>query len=130
MSALGAIGAFLVPGVNVVRPVAVLREIWQASHPAFLDPFGWRGAPAPRLLRVWWSVVVAWATCAGMASLLWATSGFVLGRLRLAVGLSALADLVACAAVALTCLVVQRLSETQQAKWERVRAGGNGPASR
>jgi hypothetical protein len=56
-----------------------------------------------------------------------ATSGLVLGRLRLAVGLSVLADLLACAAVALTWFVVQRLAENQQAKWERVRAG-NAPS--
>jgi len=119
----GSVGAFLVPGVNVVRPHAVLAEIWQASDPAILDPFGWRGAPVPRLLRVWWSVVVAWAAVAGMAAFTEATSGLVLGRLRLAVALSALADVSACVAVALTWLVVMRLAETQQAKWERVRAG-------
>jgi len=119
----GSVGAFLIPGLNVVRPHAVLAEIWQASDPAILDPFGWRAAPVPRLLRVWWSVVVAWAALAATAAFTQATSGLVIGRLRLAVGLSALADASACAAVALTWLVVHRLAERQQAKWERVRSG-------
>jgi hypothetical protein len=122
-----SVGAFLIPGVNVVRPRAVVAEIWQASDPTILDPFGWRAAPVPRVLRVWWSVVVLSAAFAGMALFTGATSGMVLGRLRLAVGMSALADLSACAAVALTWLVVVRLSETQQAKWERIR--GRAPAA-
>ena len=125
----GSVIAFLVPGLNVVRPHAVLAELWQASDPAILDAFGWRLAPVPRLLRVWWSVVVAWAAVAGMAAFTHATSGLVLGRLRLAVTLSALADVSACTALALTWLVVVRLAETQQAKWERVRAGGAASAA-
>jgi hypothetical protein len=118
----GSVGAFLIPGLNLVRPHAVMAEIWQASDPAILDPFGWRGAPVPRLLWVWWSVVVVWAIAAGMAAFTAATAGMVLGRLRLAVTLSAFADLSACAAVALTWLVLMRVSETQQDKWQRVRA--------
>lgn len=124
-----SVGAFLIPGLNVVRPLAVMREIWQASDPAILDPFGWRAAPVPRLVRVWWGVVVAWLAASGLAAITHATAGLLLGRLRLAVGLSALADAAACVAVALTWLVVQRLSETQQAKWERVRAGAGAPPS-
>lgn len=119
----GAVGAFLIPGLNLVRPHAVLVEIWRASDPKILDPVRWRDAPAPRLLRVWWSVVVVWAASAGMAAFTVATSGMVLGRLRLAIGLSAFADVAACAALALTWLVVVRTGEAQQAKWERVRAG-------
>jgi hypothetical protein len=121
-SSSGAVGAFLIPGLNLVRPHAVLVEIWRASDPAILDPVRWRDARAPRLLRVWWSVVVVWAASAGVAGLTWATSGMVLGRLRLAVGLSAFADAAACAALALTWLVVVRVTETQQTKWERVRS--------
>ncbi len=115
------VGAFLVPGLNVVRPRAVLIEIWQASDPAILDPFGWRAASVPRLVRVWWSVVIGWAAIAGMGLFTEATAGLVLGRLRLAVALSALADAGGCVAVALTWLLVVRLTENQQAKWERVR---------
>jgi hypothetical protein len=121
-SSSGAVGAFLIPGLNLVRPHAVLVQIWRASDPAILDPVRWRDARAPRLLRVWWSVVVVWAASAGVAGLTWATSGMVLGRLRLAVGLSAFADAAACAALALTWFVVVRVTETQQTKWERVRS--------
>jgi hypothetical protein len=117
-----AVGAFLVPGMNLVRPYAVLGEIWRASDPEVLDPFDWRGAPVPRLLRVWWGATVAWATLAGLAAIAQATAGVVLGRLRLAAVLSLLGDAAACAAVALGWIVVHRLAEAQQAKWERVRS--------
>ncbi len=122
-----AVGAFLVPGMNLFRPYAVLGEIWQASDPAILDPFGWRGARVPRLLRLWWGATLAWATLAGVAAFAEATGGVVLGRLRLAALLSALSDAGACAAAALGWLVVVRLAEAQQAKWERVRAAGGAP---
>jgi hypothetical protein len=117
-----AIGAFLVPGLNLFRPYAVLGEIWQASDPAILDPFGWRSARVPRLLRLWWGALLAWAILAGVAVLAEASAGVILGRLRLAAGLGALADAGACAAAAASWLVVVRLAEAQQEKWERVRA--------
>ena len=117
-----AVGAFLVPGVNLFRPYAVLGEIWQASDPAILDPFGWRGARVPGLLRLWWGATLGWALLAGLAVVSDATAGLVLGRLRLAALLGALADAGACAAAASGWILVGRLAEAQQAKWQRVRA--------
>jgi len=117
-----SVSAFLVPGLNLVRPHAVMVEIWRASEPSVLDPVRWRAAPVPRLVHLWWCAVVVWAVSAGIAALTVATSGMLIGRLRLSVGISAFADATACAALALTWLVVARLGETQQAKWERVRA--------
>jgi hypothetical protein len=117
-----AVGAFLVPGLNLVRPPAVVGEIWQASDPAILDPFGWRGAPVPRLVRIWWLACLGWAALGALALFTDLTSGVVLGRLRLAAGLTAAADAAACAATALAWLLVTRISDAQQAKWERLRA--------
>jgi hypothetical protein len=117
-----AVGAFLVPGLNLFRPYAVLGEIWQASDPTILDPFGWRGARVPRCLRLWWGATVAWVALAAVAALAEATAGVVLGRMRLAAALSVAADGGACAAAALGWIVIVRLAETQQAKWERIRS--------
>jgi len=122
-----AIGAFLVPGLNLVRPLAVVAEIWQASDPAILDPFGWRDARVPRLVRVWWLACLGSAALAGLALFADATAGVVLGRLRLAAGLTAAADAAACATSALAWLLVTRVSDAQQAKWERLRASRDGP---
>jgi hypothetical protein len=125
-----AVLAFLVPGLNLVRPYAVLAEIWQGSDPAILDPLGWRGSRVPRLLRLWWGTVLGWAALLGLAAFADATAGAVLGRLRLAAAISALADCAACAAAGLGWLVVTRLGEAQQAKWERARAAGAAAAPR
>jgi hypothetical protein len=116
------VGAFLVPGLNLVRPPAVVAEIWQASDPAILDPFGWRGARVPPLVRIWWVAFLAWAVLAGLALFTDLTAGVVLGRLRLAAALSAASDASACAATAFAWLLVTRLGDAQQAKWERLQA--------
>lgn len=47
-----AVTAFLVPGVNLVRPVMVLRELWIVSDALARSSIPSRTAPAP--LRVWW----------------------------------------------------------------------------
>ena len=44
------VSGFLVPGLNLVRPYQVMREVWQGSHPDNLDPFNWRAVPVPPLL--------------------------------------------------------------------------------
>ena len=115
-----AVGAFLTPGLNFFRPLAVVAEIWQASDPTILDPFGWRGGRVPGGLRLWWGSCLAWAVLAGIAALLEATAGIALGRLRLATLISVLADAGACAAAACCWALVLRLCDRQQAKWERL----------
>jgi len=117
-----AVGAFLTPGLNLFRPYTIVAEIWRASDPTILDPLGWRGARVPRLLRLWWGACLAWAALAGIAALSEATAGSVLGRLRLATLISALADAAGCAAAACCWVVVVRLAEAQRAKWERLRS--------
>jgi hypothetical protein len=120
-----AVGAFLVPGMNLFRPYAVLGEIWQASDPAILDPFGWRDARVPRLLRLWWGATLAWIALVGLAAIGEATAGAVLGRLRFAAVIAVLADAGACAAAALGWIVLVRLAEAQQEKWQRLRPLGS-----
>jgi hypothetical protein len=117
-----ALAAFLVPGLNLVRPPAVMAELWQASDPSILDPFGWRGAPVARLVPSWWWVFVVWALLASVALFVDATAGVALGRLRLATGLGAVADALCGVAAALAWQLVARLSDAQQRKWERLRA--------
>ena len=119
------IAAFFVPGLNCVRPYAVVAEIWRASSPESLDPFEWQDVRVPPLLRGWWSAVLAWAALGAMALVAEWSAGVVIGRLRFAASLSFLADLAACAAAALTCVLVSQLVELQRAKWERISVPGD-----
>ena len=119
-SRAAAVAAFLVPGLHCVRPYSVMAEIWRASSPESVDPFEWRSVRVPPLLGRWWSAVLVWMLLGGTAILAEWTAGVVLGRLRFAASLSLLADLAACAAAALTCVVVSQMGELQRAKWERL----------
>ena len=114
-----AIAAFLVPGLNCVRPYGVMAEIWRASSPESVDPFEWQGVGVPALVRRWWGASLAWMLLATTAAVAEGSAGVVLGRLRFAASLAFLADVAACAAAALTCLLVAQLGELQRAKWER-----------
>jgi hypothetical protein len=120
-SSAASVAAFLVPGLNLFRPYAVFSEIWRASDPAIVDPFGWRAARVPKLLGLWWGAVVTWALLTAVAAAADATAGLALGRLRTAAVAAILADLGACAAAAFTWAVLHRVSDAQQAKWELLR---------
>jgi hypothetical protein len=54
-----AMTAFLVPGVNLVRPVTVLREIWNVSDALARSITPSCTAPAPLRVRWWWGLVVS-----------------------------------------------------------------------
>jgi hypothetical protein len=53
-----AMTAFLVPGPNLVRPLAVLRELWNASDPRYPAGMMWRTAPTPARVGWWWALVL------------------------------------------------------------------------
>ncbi len=52
-----AVGWWFVPVFHLWKPFQVLKELFQASHPKYLD--NWRQAPVPRLLSLWWALWVA-----------------------------------------------------------------------
>ena len=87
--------------------------------PDNLDAFQWRQQPVPRLLRLWWLSFVVWLTLRSLALMVDLGAGVSLQRIQLSVGLTTLADLAAGLSAGLACYVVTRLSETQEAKWER-----------
>lgn len=53
-----AVSWFLIPFLNMIRPYAVMTEIWRASDPACLDELEWKRAPVSPLLLVWWLLFV------------------------------------------------------------------------
>ena len=51
--------AFLVPGLNLIRPLAVLRGLWNASDPRHPPGAAWRQARTPARVVWWWALLVA-----------------------------------------------------------------------
>jgi hypothetical protein len=49
-----AVAAFLVPGVNLVAPLRVMRELWWVSAPSAPEP----GARTPPLVAWWWGTLL------------------------------------------------------------------------
>jgi hypothetical protein len=108
------VGTFLVPGVNLVWPFLVIREIWGASGPdadAEMEP---RRTPA--WLAWWWGLFV-------LATLLdpgfWRLAEDLSARLSLGLPtlLMVTAQLVEIAAAVLGIVVVRRISQRQEEQW-------------
>ena len=65
-----AVGAWFVPGMNVVAPKMMLDDVWRTSELAAPHPIGiqWRQAVVPWWLHAWWVLLVgtgvAWVTAA------------------------------------------------------------------
>ena len=49
-----AVGGFLVPLLNLVRPFFVVSEIWKASRPDLRDGDAWQATRTSPLIAVWW----------------------------------------------------------------------------
>lgn len=56
-----AVGAWLVPFLNLVRPKQILDDIWKASEPSHESVFGpsWRFGRVSPLLHWWWAAFLA-----------------------------------------------------------------------
>lgn len=54
-----AMTAFLVPAPNLIRPLAVLRGLWNASDPCLPAGAAWRAARMPARVLWWWVLLVA-----------------------------------------------------------------------
>ena len=126
LAALGATGlrhsprqammAFLVPGPNIVRPLGVLRELWNASDPAE-GPAARRGAPAR--VRWWWALLLAAIAAEGAARVLAVRSGMALD-LGPAMQALIVGQLLAVAAAVLGITVVHGVDARQEkAAWSR-----------
>jgi hypothetical protein len=117
------LGGFLIPALNLVRPYQVIREVWQASDPRTRDPFAWNEVPTGRLLPLWWSTFVTWALLALLALGMEMGAGLDPDKLRVARGITLVADVAAAVGVSLAYFVVDHISRTQDQKWDLARPG-------
>lgn len=113
-----ALFAFVLPGVNLLRPLLIVREVWQASDPRGTDhPLAWKAMPVPEFLPAWWWMLLASGMLALVGVAITTSTGVTIERLIAARGVTLLADLSAAITAVLGYLVVSGIDEAQDAKW-------------
>ncbi len=113
-----ALLGFVIPLLNLIRPLQVVSEVWRVSDPRSTEnPFDWRMLAVPRFVQVWWWMLVGCAGFELLAIALTMATGVTLGQLTIARGISVLADLGATLSAVLGYLVVSGISRAQDQKW-------------
>ena len=112
----GTIAAFLVPGLNLVRPVHLVTALWQDSGRHQAAP----PARASGWIWWWWALVLATALAHALAA------GFAADRSRpLDLGgpmqLLLLAEILEIAAAVLAILLVRRITDRQEQRRRALR---------
>jgi hypothetical protein len=107
-----AVGAFLTPVLNLIRPYSVVTEIWKASVPG-TDGAEWIQEKTPVMIRLWWgfwlaSNLVTWISL----SLLSSGQGDV-GALLVRSYYTLVADLLAIPAAAAAIAVIHSVNQRQ-----------------
>lgn len=111
---------FMIPVVNLIRPYQVVREVWQASDPDATHPTAWMSVKPPLLLKLWWGMFVAFV---GLKLLGWWMHRSGLhdaAKVSIAQQVELVADLMAAVSVTLVYFVIERITESQQLKWQRL----------
>jgi hypothetical protein len=113
-----SVAGWWVPGLNLVRPYQVLREIWKASDPGTSDPFAWKQAPAPRLLLFWWVTFIGFVSLELATVAMRLSAGVEVPKFQIARATAGLADTCAAVSASLAYFVVTKITDAQQEKWE------------
>lgn len=109
-------GYFFIPILNLFRPFAAVKEIWQASDPdATHDAYAWRVADASPLLHFWWAAWLIASFTGNVAGRLSLSADSVADEL-LASQVTFFSDLVDIPAAILALLVVRGIYLRQQRK--------------
>ena len=116
-----ALGAFLVPILNLVRPYQVVREVWKASDPSTSDPFEWKRTRTPWILSLWWACFVTYVTLEMLTVGMTAAAGSETDKLQLARAVGTAADVCAAASAGLAYFIVARVTDAQRRKREQTR---------
>ncbi len=127
-SRVWAITGFVTPLVNLFRPLQVVSEIWQASDPRAMETtIDWKTAPIPGFVFLWWYMLIA-CTCLQLMGMgLTSSAGVTLEHIRVARGVTTIADLATGIAAFLGYFVVFGIYTAQQVKWAII-CGESAPA--
>jgi hypothetical protein len=113
-----SVAGWWVPGLNVVRPYQVLREIWKASDPNTADRFAWKQSRTPALLVYWWTTFVGFVLLEIITALMTLSAGVEVPRFQFARAVSIAADTCAAISASLAYFVVTKITDAQYEKWE------------
>jgi hypothetical protein len=113
-----AVLAFLLPGVNLIRPLQIVREIWKASDPSGTEhPLAWKAVEVPEFVNTWWWMLLVCGALALLGMAITTSTGATIERLIVARGITTIANLAAAVTAVLGYLVVSGIEEAQDAKW-------------
>lgn len=107
-----AIGYWLIPIVNLVRPYAVMRDLWLRSA-SLNDRDGYDSLPPPQLLSWWWGISLAWVISGALLAFL-TRDARTPAELAQAIDLDVVVRAVGMIAVGLAIFVVRGIDRTQQ----------------
>lgn len=118
-----AIGAWFVPVLSLVRPKAIMNDIWKSSDPELpLEPGEtWKSRPTAALLNWWWGLFLAmifignWALRASLG-----VSSPTIDQMRALTEIPLAAELLAIAAGILGTIVVKRVTIRQEQRAARI----------
>ena len=113
-----SVAGWWVPGLNVVRPYQVLREIWKASDPNTADRFAWKQLRTPALLVFWWTTFVGFVSLEITTALMTLSAGIEVPKFQFARAVSIGADICAAISASLAYFVVTKITDAQHEKWE------------
>lgn len=118
----GAVGAFFIPFVNLVRPYQVAQELWRGSDPECTDEYAWTERPSSGLIKVWWFVRLAEVILSYVSSrmMLLESRHPTLESIVAALWVLFASYLVSIPASVAIIAVVLRISERQDRKFERL----------
>jgi hypothetical protein len=113
-----SVAGWWVPGLNVVRPYQVLREIWKASDPDTADRFAWKQLRTPALLVFWWTTFVGFVSLEITTALMAHSAGIDVPKFQFARAVSIGANTCAAISASLAYFVVTKITGAQHEKWE------------
>jgi hypothetical protein len=126
-----AVGGFLIPFLNLVRPLQVMREVWHGSDPKGLERDTGTSGPAlrnklgtPALVGAWWTLFLISGLLGNLIMRMSFAENPTLDQLRTLTGLMVFSDLLDVPAAILAVVLVGRVTRWQAQRAERVRQAG------
>jgi hypothetical protein len=121
-----AVGAWLVPFLNLVRPKQIVDDCWRASDPDLQPAMGasWRDRPVTPVIHWWWALWLLSSVVGYIASsLVIDIEGNVAEARTIAIWMT-IADVLALGVGILAILVVTRTTDRQIARADRLGRAG------